>query len=343
MIPDNLKNFLKNNLVWLIIGLIFLISLSPKIFIPLIIILIIAFFNKPILNFIINKYSMDNQTIDYANIIGSKAKLITKIVIGLVVLIVVLIILVRLIIIVPAGTTGVYHLFGRVKDQPYRSGLHLVIPFAKIDLMSIRTEQYTMSIIPTEGQRPGDDSIDALTKEGLKVNLDITALYHLNEDKAPEVFRTIGLNYDEKILRPEVRGAIRDVIALYDAKDIYSEKREEATNKIAERLKESLNPRGVEVETVILRNVALPALLTQAIEAKLTADQEQQKYDFILQKETKEAERKRIEAAGQRDSQKIINESLSNQYLQYLYIKELQNRPGTIYVPYDLPLFKGIQ
>jgi len=343
MIPDNLKIYIKNNLVWLIIGLIILISLSPKIFVPLIIILIIIYFNKPILNLIINKYSMDNQTIDYANIIGGKAKLITKIVIGLVVLVVVLIFLARLIIIVPAGTTGVYHLFGRVKDQPYKSGLHVVIPFAKIDLMSIRTEQYTMSVIPTEGQLNRDDSIDALTKEGLKVNLDITVLYHLIEDKAPEVFRTIGLDYDQKIIRTEVRGAIRDVIATYDAKDIYSEKREEATNKIAERLKESLNPRGVEVETVILRNVALPALLTQAIEAKLTADQEQQKYDFILQKETKEAERKRIEAAGQRDSQKIINESLSNQYLQYLYIKDLQNRPGTIYVPYDLPLFKGIQ
>ena len=343
MIPDNLKNYIKNNLVWLIIGLIILISLSPKIFVPLIIILIIIYFNKPILNLIINKYSMDNQTIDYANIIGGKAKLITKIVIGVVALIIVLIILVRLIVIVPAGTTGVYHLFGRVKDQPYKSGLHLVIPFAKIDLMSIRTEQYTMSVIPTEGELNRDDSIDALTKEGLKVNLDITVLYHLIEDKAPEVFRTIGLDYNQKIIRTEVRGAIRDVIATYDAKDIYSEKREEATNKIAERLKESLTPRGIEVETVILRNVALPALLTQAIEAKLTADQEAQKYDFILQKETKEAERKRIEAAGQRDSQQIINQSLSNQYLQYLYIKELQNRPGTIYVPYDLPLFKGIQ
>ena len=343
MIPDNLKNFIKDNLTWLIVGLLFLIFLSPKIFIPLIIILIIAIFNKPILNLIINKFPMDNQTIDYANIIGNKAKLITKIVIGLVGLIIVLIILVRLIIIVPAGETGVYHLFGKVKDQPYRSGLHLVIPFAKIDLMSIRTEQYTMSVIPAEGELNRDDSIDALTKEGLKVNLDITVLYHLNEDKAPEVFKTIGLDYDAKIIRTAVRGAIRDVIALYDAKDIYSEKREEATNKIAESLKGTLNPRGIEIESVILRNVGLPPLLTHAIEAKLTADQEQQKYDFILQKETKEAERKRIEAAGQRDSQKIINESLSNQYLQYLYIKELQNRPGTIYVPYDLPLFKGIQ
>ena len=327
-------------IVAVIIGAILLISISPKFFIPLLIILII--FYKPILQ-LINKFMPMGQTFDYAKVIGDKVKLGSKVTIGVIIAVILIIILFRSIIIVPAGTTGVYHLFGQVKDRPLSSGIHLIIPLAKVEMMSIRTEQYTMSIVPQEGQRYGDDSIDALTKEGLKVNLDITAFYHLQEDQAPQVFRTLGLNYDEKIVRAEVRGAIRDVIALYDAKDIYSEKREEATNKIADKLKVSLNPRGIELEQVILRNVALPDLLTQAIEAKLMADQEAQKYDFILQKETKEAERKRIEAAGQRDSQKIINESLSNQYLQYLYIKELQNRPGTIYVPYDLPLFKGIQ
>ncbi len=323
-----------------IIGAIVIISINPRFFIPILIILII--FYKPILQ-LINKFMPMGQTFDYAKVVGDKVKLGSKVVIGVIIAVILIIILVRSIIVIPAGYTGVYHLFGRVTDQPISSGLHLVIPLAKVEMMSIRTEQYTMSVVSSEGQKYGDDSIDALTKEGLKVNLDITAFYHLQENKAPEVFKTIGLNYDEKIVRPEVRGAIRDVIALYDAKDIYSEKRQEATDKIEERLKNSLNIRGIELEQVILRNVALPPLLTQAIEAKLTADQEAQKYDFILQKETKEAERKRIEAAGQRDSQKIINESLSNQYLQYLYIQNLQNRPGTIYVPYDLPLFKGIQ
>ncbi|MCX6744146.1 MAG: prohibitin family protein [Candidatus Parcubacteria bacterium] len=327
-------------IVAVIIGAILIISISPKFFIPLLVILIL--FYKPILQ-LISKFMPQGQTFDYAKVVGDKFKLGSKVTIGVIIAVILIIILFRSIIIVPAGTTGVYHLFGQVKDQPLSSGIHLVFPLAKVEMMSIRTEQYTMSIIPTEGQRYGDDSIDALTKEGLKVNLDITSLYHLQEDKAPEIFKTIGLNYEEKIVRPEVRGAIRDVIALYDAKDIYSAKREEATNEIADKLKTSLNPRGIELEQVILRNVALPDLLTQAIEAKLMADQEAQKYDFILQKETKEAERKRIEAAGQRDSQKIINESLSNQYLQYLYIQNLQNRPGTIYVPYDLPLFKGIQ
>jgi len=256
--------------------------------------------------------------------------------------IITLIVLVNMITIIPAGQTGVYHLFGKVRDQEVPSGIHLINPLASIERMSIRTEQYTMSVVTMEGQRMGDDSIEALTKEGLKVHLDMTVLYHLVEEQASNVYRELGLNYDEKIIRPEVRGAIREVIALYEAKDIYSEKREEAATRIKDRLQHNLGPRGIEVESVLLRNVGLPPMLTQAIESKLTAEQEAQRYDFVLERETKEAERKRIEAAGQRDAQAIINESLTDRYIQYLYIQNLQEREGTIYVPYDLPLFRGL-
>ncbi len=252
------------------------------------------------------------------------------------------IVLVNMITVIPAGQTGVYHLFGKVRDREISSGIHLINPLASIVRMSIRTEQYTMSITTLEGQRMGDDSIEALTKEGLKVHLDMTVLYHLVEERASDVYRDLGLNYNEKIIRPEVRGAIREVIALYEAKDIYSEKREEAVQKIKERLQESIGPRGIDVETVLLRNVALPPMLTEAIENKLTAEQEAQRYDFVLTREEKEAERKRIEAGGQRDAQAIINQSLSDRYLQYLYIQNLQNREGTIYVPYDLPLLRNL-
>ncbi len=333
---NNLKFIIS---VIIVVGL--LVLISPEFFIPVIILLLI--FYKPILT-LINKFlPMSPQVYDYQKIINEKAKLIPKIVIGAVIVIVAIIILARSIIVVPAGYTGVYHLFGKVSDEELRSGLHLVIPLAKVEMINIRTGQYTMSIAPNEGQRYGDDSIDALTKEGLKVNLDITVLFHVIEEKASDIYRTLGLQYEETIIRPETRNAIREVVALYEAKDIYSEKRAEVSGKILEILKKNIEPRGVAIEEILLRNIILPQMVTTAIEAKLTAEQEAQKYEFILQKETKEAERKRIEAAGQRDSQKIINESLSNQYLQYLYIKELQNRPGTIYVPYDLPLFKGIQ
>ena len=233
-------------------------------------------------------------------------------------------------------------MFGKVRDAELSSGIHFVNPLASVERMSIRTEQYTMSVASNEGERIGDDSIDALTKEGLKVNLDITVLYHLAENRASDVYREVGIGYPETVIRPEVRSAIRQVIATYDAKDIYSEKREEAVGRIKEHLIATVGSRGIEIESVLLRNVALPEMLTQAIESKLTAEQEAQRYEFLLQKETKEAERKRIEAGGQRDSQAIINESLSDQYLQYLYIQNLEKREGTIYVPYDMPLLKGL-
>jgi len=340
MLPDKIKNLIKENIIWLIIAGIFLISINPRIFISLIIILIILYL--PISKLINNFKSMEGKTINYSNLTHKGIKGIKNLVITIIIGLIVLILLINMIVIIPAGETGVYHLFGKVRDKELKSGIHLINPLANVTIMSIRTEQYTMSIAHGEGERIGDDSIDSLTKEGLKVTLDLSVLYHLNEDEASEVYKNIGIEYPEKIMRPEVRNAIREIIALYEAKDIYSEKRQEAADKILTKLKEDIEPRGIEIETVLLRNVILPPLLTNAIEEKLTADQEQQKYDFILQKEEKEAERKRIEAEGQRDAQQIINQSLSNQYLQYLYIRELKDREGTIYVPYDLPLFRGL-
>jgi len=250
------------------------------------------------------------------------------------------------IVIVDAGETGVYSLFGKVNDEELSSGFHLVIPLAKVTKMSIRTEEYTMSIAQGEGQRVGADAITSLTKEGLSVDLDITVLYRLNESKASDIYKKVGLNYDEKIIRPSIRTAIRDVIAQYEAKDIYSEKRQEAAQKINEHLKIDLNPRGIEVEDVLLRNVNLPSGLAQSIQDKLQAEQEAEKYDFVLEKEKKEKERKIIEAEGQRDAQRIINESLSQNYLYYLYIRELKDREGTIYVPTNpstgMPLFRDL-
>src|SRR3989339_183669 len=128
------------------------------------------------------------------------------------------------IVIVDAGETGVYSLFGRVKDKELSSGFHLVIPLAKVAKMSIRTEEYTMSIAQGEGKRVGADAITSLTKEGLSVDLDMTVLYRLNEEQASDLYSKVGLNYEEKILRPAIRTSIRDIIAQYEAKDIYSEK-----------------------------------------------------------------------------------------------------------------------
>ncbi|MCG2698592.1 prohibitin family protein [Candidatus Parcubacteria bacterium] len=285
-----------------------------------------------------------NQTIDLENLkAGPKAK---RALVSIVIIVFALWLFFASVIIVDAGETGVYSLFGKVKDNELSSGFHLVIPLAKVTKMSIRTEEYTMSIAQGEGKKYSADAITSLTKEGLSVDLDMTVLYRLQEDKASDVYRELGLNFDEKIIRPTIRTSIRDVIAQYEAKDIYSAKREEAAFQIAGNLKAVMDPRGIIIESVLLRNVALPANLANAIQEKLQAEQEAEKYDFILAKEKKEKERKIIEAEGQQESQRIINQSLTTNYLYYLYINQLKDREGTIYVPTSpttgMPVFKEL-
>ncbi|MEI8361082.1 MAG: prohibitin family protein [bacterium] len=248
--------------------------------------------------------------------------------------------------VIDASEVGVYSLFGKVRDISLEPGFHLVNPFANIIRMNAQTQEYTMSRSIGEGKVVGDDSIAALTKEGLNISMDITVLYKLDRLQAASIYKTIGLDYEEKVIRPEIRSTIRGVASQYTAKEIYADKREEANDKIFAGLKKSMDSRGIILEQILLRDVGLPADLSAAIQAKLAADQEAQKYDFILEKEKKEKQRKIIEAEGQRDSQKIINESLSQNYLYYQYINSLKDRQGTMYIPVGttngMPLFKDL-
>ncbi len=331
-------------LVPLIFFFLFLILTLGKNIIPF---LILAALVLPFAVMIGKKKSMnENNTINVNPNISFDLRKLKKRSSVILIILFFLIVGVLSIVIIPAGETGVYHLFGKVKDKELSSGFHLKNPLAVVTKMSIRTEEYTMSITKGEGDIEGADAIKALTREGLEVDLDMTVLYRLKEDQASEVFKNVGLDYVQKIIRPSIRSGIRETVANYEAKDIYSEKRQETAEQILEKLKKDISPRGIVVEEVLLRNVNLPSKLSNSIQEKLTAEQEAQRYDFVLQKETKEAERKRIEAAGQRDAQRIINESLTPNYLNYLYIRELKDREGTIYIPVNpstgMPMFKGL-
>ncbi|MCK4686607.1 MAG: prohibitin family protein [Candidatus Lokiarchaeota archaeon] len=242
--------------------------------------------------------------------------------------------------IIPAGETGVYVYFGNVDDKELKSGFHLKNPLASVKKMSIRTEEYTMSVAQGEGEKEGNDSIDALTKEGLTVKMDITVFYAMQEDKASDIYKTLGLNYEEKIIRTEIRSSIRAIAANYEAKDLYSEKRDEVEAQILISLKEQIEPRGITIENALLRNIILPNKLTNAISDKLEMEQQSQKMEFVLEKEKLEAERKAVEAEGIKKSQDIISESLTPAYVRWYSIEMMKDLAGSenttfLFVPTD--------
>jgi len=243
--------------------------------------------------------------------------------------------------IIPPGHVGVKVLFGKVKSGVLHEGFHIINPLYNIVKMDTRLQAYTMSVAPTEGERKGDDAIEALTSEGLKVKLDITAWFRLIPEQAPEVYRRIGLDYVSKVVRPLLRTSIRDIAVKFSAEDIYSTKRDEFVRRIQERAVELAKGKGIEIDRILLRNVQLPKEVEDAINAKITADQEAQKMEFVLEKERKEKERKIIEAEGIREANRIIAQSLTPNYLRWYRIemlKSLVNSPNNtiIVIPEDL-------
>lgn len=249
-------------------------------------------------------------------------------------------------VVIDAGEVGVVSTFGNVAEEPLQSGFHLKNPFSQIIRMNVRTASYTMSETYAEGEVLGDDSIQALAKDGGLVWFDVTVLYRLRGESAPDVYKTLGIGYQENIIRPGIRSTIREVAADFPVNELYSTKREQVQIDILEKLKEDIQVRGIEIEDVLLRKVNVSQTLSDSIEKKLAAEQEVQQQEFEIQKSKKVAERKLVEARAQRDAQKIVNQSLTSRYLYYLYVSNLENREGTIYVPIDpdngLPVFKNI-
>jgi regulator of protease activity HflC (stomatin/prohibitin superfamily) len=217
---------------------------------------------------------------------------------------------------VGAGQTGVQVLFGSVQERTLPSGLNIVNPLVSVELMDIKTQAYTMSSVQDEGSQTNDDAISTLSSDGLTLRLDLTIWYRLNETDAPQVYRTIGINYAEKIVRPAIRTALRDVSVAFNATDIYSVKREDFVRDVTKNLENAFNGRGIILERVLLRNVELPEKIRAAIDEKIAAEQKAQQMVYVLQKEKQEAERKRVEAQGISDYNRIVSQSITDQVLQ---------------------------
>jgi regulator of protease activity HflC (stomatin/prohibitin superfamily) len=230
------------------------------------------------------------------------------------------------------GEIGVQTLFGQVKPETLESGLHFINPMVEVKSVDIRTQNYTMSGIHDEGGKSGDDAIRVLTSDGLEVTIDLTVLYRVVSSEAPRLLQQTGLDYQDKIVRPLTRTKIRDNAVYYDAVSLYSKRRDEFQTRIFNSIEKDFKNRGLILEQLLIRNITLPQSVKTSIESKINAEQEAQKMQFVLQKEKQEAERKRVEAQGIADYQKIISSGLSDKQLQYESIKanlELAKSPNS--------------
>ena len=230
---------------------------------------------------------------------------------------------------ITAGSVGVQSLFGKIQGKVLTEGLNVVNPILTVIKFDVKTQNYTMSAIHDEGDQAGDDAIRVLSSDGLEVVIDLTVLFRVTSDKAPTILRTIGEDYTNVVVRPIVRTKIRDLAANYEAVALYSSKREEFQQRLFTAIDKEFTKRGFSLEQVLIRNLNLPQSVKAAIESKINAEQESQKMRFVLDKERQEADRKRVEAQGISDYQRILTSTLSDKLLQYEKIKAQRELAGS--------------
>jgi len=205
---------------------------------------------------------------------------------------------------IPTGNVGVLTLFGRVTGDVLGEGIHLINPLKSVQKLSIQTQSVK-------------ESASTPSTEGLALALDTSLLFRLDASRAADVFQKVGPDYALKIVEPTLRSAIRSSTSKHSANALYTDGRELVQEQIQRELTKELAVRGIIVEAVLLRDVQLPAMLKSSIEAKQQAEQDALRMNFILQKEKQEAERKRIEAQGIADYQRIVAQGISPQLLEW--------------------------
>jgi regulator of protease activity HflC (stomatin/prohibitin superfamily) len=229
---------------------------------------------------------------------------------------------------VEPGEVGVQKLFGKVSNNILESGLNVINPLVQVVMFDVKTENYTMSGVTDEGNKQGDDAIRVLSADGLEVVVDLTVLYKVIPSEAPRILKEVGTDYRNVLVRPICRTKIRDNAVYYDAVALFSSKRDEFQARIFSTIESNFKERGLLLEQLLVRNITLPASVKATIESKINAEQDAQKMTFVLQKERQEAERKRVEAQGIADYQKILSTGLSDRLLQYEMIKAISASPN---------------
>ncbi len=222
--------------------------------------------------------------------------------------------------VVRQGEVGVKRTLGKYSDRPFTEGLRTYNPFIT-----------TMVKVPIQTENL-EVSLNLPSKEGLNILAEISILYNVKPNDAPKMLRNVGVNFEANLILPVFRSAIADVSSRFYAKDMHTGERATIENAIREQMAKILDEKGIIVEAVLIKSIALPRNLARAIEEKLEAEQKALRMEFVLQEAKREAERKRIEAEGVRDAQNIISQGLDKNILQFKSIEaflELAKSPNT--------------
>jgi regulator of protease activity HflC (stomatin/prohibitin superfamily) len=205
-----------------------------------------------------------------------------------------------------SGEAGVkYSVIGGTDlDKTYGEGLQIHAPWVEVIRYDARVQEQL-------------EDITALSSNGLSIGMDVSVRWQPDVATMPELHTTYGTDYYRKLVQPELRSAAREVVGLFTPEELYSSKRQQLQTEMIERVRKGVETRFISIEAVLIRDVRLPQQIQTAIENKLEEEQEAQRYEFTLQKEKLEAQRKKIEAEGEAEYQRIITESLSPTFLRF--------------------------
>ena len=205
-----------------------------------------------------------------------------------------------------SGEAGVkYSVIGGTDlDQTFGEGLQVHAPWVDVIRYDVRVQEQL-------------EQITALSSNGLSIGMDVSIRWEPDTSTLPDLHTTYGTEYYRKLVQPELRSAAREVVGLFTPEELYSSKRQELQTEMIDRVRGGVETRFISIEAVLIRDVRLPQQIQTAIENKLKEEQEAQRYEFTLQKEQLEAQRKKIEAEGEAEYQRIITESLSPSFLRF--------------------------
>lgn len=228
------------------------------------------------------------------------------VIIAVIALIVILLFGGRMFLIIEAGERGVIfrpYTSGLDKENIYGEGFHVIAPWNDMYIYNVKEQQR-------------EETMDVLDKNGLSINTDVTVRFNPHYDKIGYLHQQFGVNYINVLVVPEVRSSVRQVAGRYTAEEIYSTKRAEVEQAIISETRETLGENFIDMKALLIRSINLPAQIKGAIENKLQQEQEALAYEFRLKREESEAERRRIEAEGIANYNRIINASLTDKILQ---------------------------